>query len=195
MKKILLLPLSFLLLASCAFNNKFLQPTQLPTSLTSINLPTAKGEVVAKINPDNYQPTLFDTDGNELELDYTITSVVFKSNSGNKLNGWFLSPKGQKKDITLLHLHGNSGFLFSQIQAILPLVKQGFPVFMFDYSGYGFSSGEATRDNIIKDATSALSYLKSQSNFPNQKIVIYGQSLGGNLAAIISSAVEEEIAG
>ena len=59
-------------------------------------------------------------------------------------------------------------------------MKFGFQIFLFDYSGYGFSEGKATRENIIKDATSALSYIINSDNIQNNKIVVYGHSLGGN---------------
>jgi len=130
-----------------------------------------------------------------MQPDYTIESVVFKSSSGNNLNGWMLKPKNTKPAITLLHLHGNGGWLLSQFRAITPLLKHGFQVFIFDYSGYGYSEGSATRDNVLMDGNSALTWLKSRPDVQQTPIVIYGQSLGGHLSAVVASQRQNEIDG
>jgi fermentation-respiration switch protein FrsA (DUF1100 family) len=66
---------------------------------------------------------------------------------------------------------------------------------MFDYSGYGFSEGKLSRKNILADANSALTYVKSRSDVNRKKLIIYGQSLGGHLAAVVASKREKEIDG
>ena len=97
--------------------------------------------------------------------------------------------------ITLLHFHGNAGCLLSQYQLMTPLLKYGFQVFTFDYSGFGYSEGKATRKNVLIDGNSALTYLKSRDDIKNTKLVIYGQSLGGHLSAVIAQKRQEEIDG
>jgi fermentation-respiration switch protein FrsA (DUF1100 family) len=66
---------------------------------------------------------------------------------------------------------------------------------MFDYSGFGFSQGKATRDNVLTDALSALDYLKTRQEVKGTKLVVYGQSLGGNLAPVVASKRQNEIDG
>ena len=100
-----------------------------------------------------------------------------------------LKPKNVTPTITLLHFHGNAGFLLSQYQAMTPLLKYGFQIFVFDYSGFGFSEGKATRTNVLIDGNSALTYVKSRDDIKNTKLVIYGQSLGG---AFVSSRCTEK---
>lgn len=182
-----------LLLTSCAFNNKFLQPTKVPENVTIINLRTAKDTFKVKVDSNNYQPTFLKESGDPLDLDYSINSVVFSSSSGNELNGWILKSNNQNPNYTLIHFHGNGGFLYNQYQGMLPLLEHGFQIFLFDYSGYGFSEGKATRENIIKDARSAVNYVKNQNEFKTKGTIIYGQSLGGNLGAIIAPEVGNEI--
>jgi fermentation-respiration switch protein FrsA (DUF1100 family) len=104
-----------------------------------------------------------------------------------------LKPKDKSASITILHLHGNAGCLLSQYTAISPLIKQGFQIFMFDYSGFGFSEGKATKKNVLIDALSTLDYLKTREDIKNTKLVLYGQSLGGHLSAVVGTKRQSEI--
>jgi len=186
-----------LLFYSCSFNKAFLVPTKIPAKARYGKLPTAtKGdtEIVIFSGPA-HQPTFTINGKGTLDMGFTIESVNFKSADGDTLNGWFLKPEQGKAKITLLHLHGNAGCLLSQYGAIAPLVKDTFQIFMFDYSGFGFSTGKATRKNVLIDANSALDYLKSRQDVKGTQIVIYGQSLGGHLAAVVAAERQSEIEG
>ena len=195
MKHKILLILVSCLLASCALSNQFLQPIKIPNNVTNLEITTSFDTIRSIVNPITRQPLFLSKKGDTIPLNYTVHSVIFKSSSGNNLNGWLLKPKNQISEITILHLHGNGGLLYSQYKSMEPLLKFGFQIFLFDYSGYGFSEGKASRENIIKDATSALSYIINNDNIQNNKIVVYGHSLGGNLAAIIAPDIEDSIDG
>src|SRR5699024_5376562 len=158
MKNRILLVLLSLTLTSCAFNNKFLLPTKVPENVSTINLNTKTDSLIVKVDSQSYQPTFLKQNGDTLSLDYNIKSVVFKSSSGNNLNGWLLKSKNQNPDLTLIHFHGNGGFIYTQYQGMVPLLDYGFQIFLFDYSGYGFSEGKATRKNILEDGRSAVNY-------------------------------------
>ena len=187
-------------LTACSFNKMYLQPTSLPKipqdkDKVSITTTTKNDTTFVEFNTKTLQPTFLKNNKDTIILDYTIESVVFKSLSGNNLNGWLLKPKNIDATTTLLHFHGNAGFLLSQYQAITPLLKYGFQAFVFDYSGFGFSEGKATRDNVLLDGNSALTYIKSREDVKNTKLVIYGQSLGGNLSAVVAQQRETDIDG
>ena len=79
---------------------------------------------------------------------------------------------------TILHFHGSGQFIFTQYRYMEPLVEQGFQVFVFDYSGYGFSGGKASRANVLNDGRAALDYLMTKEEVKATKLVLYGQSLG-----------------
>jgi uncharacterized protein len=193
--KLILSTVIIALLASCSFNKAFLKPTKIPSTVKKATLKTATDTTVISFSGENHQPTVVQKENSKTELDYTIESVIFKSSNGNKLNGWFLKPTNFTPSITLLHLHGNEGSIMSQSQAIIPLLKNGFQIFVFDYSGFGFSEGTATRKNILIDAISALDYIKARSEVVNTKIVIYGQSIGGHLSAVVATQRQQTIDG
>ncbi len=179
-------------ISSCSFNKIFLHPTKLPSETKTLTFNTKSDTLQIRYH-ENFQPVFFKSETDTFRFDYTIESVVFESTSGNKLNGWFLKPNGITPTVTLLHFHGNAGSLLSQFQAISPLIKYGYQVFLFDYSGFGFSEGSATRKNVLKDGNSALTYLKQRPDVAGTKLVLYGQSLGGHLAGVVGAMRENEI--
>jgi dipeptidyl aminopeptidase/acylaminoacyl peptidase len=187
----------FLALTSCSFNNVYLYPTKIPRDKKQGKMiDHAKADTTLMNIGEYFQPTFTDTRNNVKGLDYTVKSVVFKSSSGNNLNGWLIKPaKAKPLGITLLFMHGNAGNIMSQYPGALPLVRRGFQVFIFDYSGFGFSEGKATRSNVLKDGQSALEYVKGMEDVKNTKLVIYGQSLGGHLSVNIASRNQQLIDG
>ncbi|MBK9048590.1 MAG: alpha/beta fold hydrolase [Bacteroidetes bacterium] len=196
--KILLLSLPMSIFLACSFNSMYLQPTELPEippgkEKVSITTKTKNDTTLVEFNTKTLQPTFLKSNKDTINFDFTIESVVFKSSSGNNLNGWLIKPKNLTPTITILHFHGNAGFILSQYQAITPLLNYGFQAFVFDYSGFGFSAGEATRNNVLLDGNSALTYLKSREDVKGTKLVIYGQSLGGHLAAVVAQQRQDDI--
>lgn len=55
----------------------------------------------------------------------------------------------------------------------------GCSVFMLEYRGYGLSTGSPDERGLMIDAQTALDYLTNRHETKNNKIVVYGQSLGG----------------
>lgn len=185
--------LTLTLLASCSADKMFLKPTKIPSNTKKATFKTATDTTTVYFSGDTHQSKFTNKDKDTIDFGYTIESVVFKSANNNKLNGWFLKPKKEAAKITLLHFHGNEGSLFQQYQAVAPLLKYGFQIFVFDYSGFGFSKGKATRKNVLTDAFSALDYLKTRQDIKDTKLIIYGQSLGGHLAAVVAKQREKDI--
>lgn len=190
--------LCLLALCSCGFNRQFyagdkLQPDIVWTLFNNVKHDTT----FVHIEGDNFQPVFTDIKNNPKDMGFTIESVVFRSESGNKLNGWFFKPDKSiaGNGITMLFLHGNAGNLFSQMQGPLDFIKQGFQVFLIDYSSYGFSTGKSTREHFIQDGNSALKYMLTMSDVKNMKVIIYGQSLGGHLSATVAAQNEKTIHG
>jgi len=182
--------------SSCSFNKAFLAPIKIPAGLTKAELKSKTDTTFVSFDiNNNYQPTFLKGDKDTIALDYTIESFAFTSKTGNKLNGWLLKPKNAIPAITLLHFHGNGGVMLIHYKAIIPLVKHGFQIFTFDYSGFGFSEGKATRANVLIDALSAVDYVKTRKEIKNTKLVIYGQSLGGHLAAVVAAQKQKDIDG
>lgn len=191
--RLLVSVLGSLILISCNFNRQFLKPTTLPLNLTSLKVNTPADTFIVRYKGQNFQPNFFSKNGDSVKTNYSIESVVFKSTSGNFLNGWLLSPKNFDQGFTIVHFHGNAGYLLPNAMILLDYVKKGYQVFTFDYSGFGFSTGKSTRLNVLKDGLSAIDYVESRDDIT--RVILYGQSLGGNLAVVVAEERQDMIDG
>lgn len=106
--------------------------------------------------------------------------IWFQARDGVKLNGWYIS--GVPGMPLLLFCHGNAGNLSDNLEYIRLLHSQGFPIFIFDYRGYGKSAGEPVRENdLYDDARGALLYLEGRG-WRHEQMIFFGQSLGAAVA-------------
>lgn len=193
MKYALLLSIG-VLFSSCSFNFAFYQPDKLKKNLTEVRIPgKEKGDTtLLHFRGENHIVSFTDTHNEPKDIGYDVETINIKSTSGNMLYSWFLKPRTAPK-ATVLFLHGNGGNILSQVALMLPLVKRGYQVLVVDYSGYGFSSGKATRKKVVQDATSALDILRSRADVQGTKIVIYGQSMGGQISSRTAILNEDKI--
>lgn len=108
-----------------------------------------------------------------LGLDFTDLDVKVKA--GVNLSGWKIPPPPSAiKPIWVLHCHGNGGNISHRLEVARVLHDLGFGVVLFDYRGYGKSSGQLhCQADLIEDAEAMLKSL------PEGKRVLFGESLGG----------------
>jgi len=186
-----------LFITSCSFNRQFYRPDKFSEDMKLITISIAKGDTVL-LHLEGKEHRAFFTDTKNLpkSFGYSIETVPIASTNGNKLYGWFLKPDNNPNPkITLLFLHGNGANIFNHLTLATPLVKQGFQVLLIDYSGFGFSTGKPTRKNMVSDANAALNLMRSRPDVQKTKILIYGQSIGGQLAAEVARINEQNIDG
>jgi hypothetical protein len=108
-----------------------------------------------------------------------------QASDGTRLSAWFLparSKGGARSRATVLFLHGNAENISTHFHAIAWLPAEGFNVLALDYRGYGASRGEPTLAGIQLDIDAAMRELLSRRDVDADRIVVYGQSLGGALA-------------
>lgn len=186
---------ALILLNSCAFNNSFLSPTVVDREAREQTLYIQEDTVLVQYHGEQYQPLFIRNGQDTVTFNHTIESVLFPSESGNELNGWLIIPNDIEIKGTILFFHGNAGDITGRHWNMNLLMQYGFQVFAVDYSGYGLSTGKAKRKFIIQDGISALEYIKQRKEVEGTKFIIYGQSLGGNLAASIAGRKGELIDG
>jgi len=88
---------------------------------------------------------------------------------------------------TILLSHGNSGNLVIRLALVELLLACGASVFVYDYRGFGKSTGLPSIEGICQDALSAYDFLTDQLGISEKNIVLYGESLGGALSSWLSS--------
>lgn len=107
--------------------------------------------------------------------------VWIQSVDGVRIHGWFLPAKGRASG-TVMFLHGNAKNISSYLENVQWLPSYGFNVFMLEYRGFGHSHGKPTLPGVLADVDAGFSELLSRRDVDRQRIVLYGQSLGGALA-------------
>jgi fermentation-respiration switch protein FrsA (DUF1100 family) len=133
-------------------------------------------------HPDHQVYTTPDKQG----LNYE--TVTFTSRDGTKLSGWFV-PATRPAIGTVIHFHGNAQNMSAHFSFVAWLPQEGFNVFVFDYRGYGQSEGSAKRKGIHEDSIAALKYIKSRKDIAQDRLLVFGQSLGGaNAIDAVTSA-------
>lgn len=98
------------------------------------------------------------------------------------LAGWWIpSTSGNPK--VLLYMHGNGGNIGSNVDQAVRLSKIGPSVLIFDYRGYGNSSGPfPSEKRVYQDSEAAWQYLVGTRKVNPKDIFIYGHSLGSAIA-------------
>jgi len=94
-------------------------------------------------------------------------------------------PRGK----TILFCHGNYGNITQReyVIRICHILKVN--LLVFDYRGYGDSTGIPTINGIKEDGMKMYKYLRGLG-IPPEKIIIWGESLGGIVASWLSANVE-----
>jgi uncharacterized protein len=126
-------------------------------------------------------------------LECSYEEVNFASANGSVLNGWFIRPKDGKPSATVLFFHGNGANISLQFGSVMPLVRNGFQVLVFDYQGYGKSQGTPSQEKVLEDGISALYYIRSRMETRNLPLLLYGQSLGGHLAVVVAARYQQQL--
>jgi alpha-beta hydrolase superfamily lysophospholipase len=90
-----------------------------------------------------------------------------------------------EENITILIIPPNGGNSSILAEITQPLIEVGYMVYLFDYEGYGESQGKANNQNVLDDAQIVLNYVIANKT-DNSKLVLWGFSLGGNLAVKVA---------
>ncbi|MHB2026669.1 MAG: alpha/beta hydrolase [Elusimicrobiota bacterium] len=107
---------------------------------------------------------------------------TFPSLDGTRITGIFFHSKISPTLGTVVHFHGNGGNITSQWGFSAWLAGAGFNVFIPDYRGFGASQGSPNESGAVKDAVAALRYVRRRPDVNPDKILVFGQSLGGAVA-------------
>lgn len=103
------------------------------------------------------------------------------------------SPETNK--VHILFFHGNAENVSSHFFFLYWLMERGYNYTIFDYPGYGGSEGEPNQRSTTETGRFVLDTL--QKKYPDAAFLIFGQSLGGNIALYTAAerAPEHRICG
>ena len=101
---------------------------------------------------------------------------------GETLSAFLVRPpnKSQARPITILTFHGNAGNIGHRLPIARVLANDiQCTTLMLEYRGYGLSTGRPNEKGLMIDAQTGLDYIRQREDLKGNKIVVYGQSLGG----------------
>ena len=110
--------------------------------------------------------------------------VSIKTRGRERLNGWYFKIPGAKK--TILVSHGNAGNIQHRLELCPLLLSTGCSVLLYDYVGYGKSTGSPSLPNVCADAVAAFDYLTNDQRLKPDDVIIYGESIGCGVTSELS---------
>jgi len=110
---------------------------------------------------------------------------------GISVHGWFVPLRPESP--VVLFCHGNGGNISHRFDKLLILRRAGAAVLLFDYRGYGRSSGSPSEEGTYLDAETAYRWLTEEKKVPPGRIIVHGESLGGAVA--LELALRRRVAG
>ncbi len=113
--------------------------------------------------------------------------VWLQTDDGERLHGWWVQRRAAALGHVLL-CHGNAGNVGDRVLHAAVLTAAGFDVLLFDYRGYGHSSGTPSEQGTYRDARAALSCLLGQPDVDCARVLYLGESLGGAVALELALA-------
>jgi fermentation-respiration switch protein FrsA (DUF1100 family) len=116
----------------------------------------------------------------------TAEEVVFRTDDGLNLHGWFVPAASAPSLATVLVFNGNAGHRAYRAPLAEALAQRGLSVMLFDYRGYGGNPGSPSEQNLIKDGRAARAYLESRSDVNVGSIIFFGESLGAAVALALA---------
>jgi uncharacterized protein len=129
-----------------------------------------------------------------------IHDVRLKAPDGLTLHGWLVLADGhtaQRQEPgeaagksgrkLVLYFPGNAGNRAMREEDCRDFTELGLDVVLFDYRGYGENPGSPSETALAADAQAAWTYVTQQLHLPPQRIILFGESLGGGVATRLAS--------
>ena len=133
-----------------------------------------------------------DLPGRQLEatpkdINLQYEDVTTKTSDGESIHGWFVPNEDAK--LTLLLCHGNAGNISHRLESIALFNSLGLNVLIFDYRGYGRSTGKISEPGFYQDVDAMWQVLTKTKGIAAENIIVFGRSLGAAIASHLSTKV------
>jgi uncharacterized protein len=124
----------------------------------------------------------------EFKYEFPFEELNFTISEKEKINGLrFFTEEKQKRGV-VIYFHGNTRSVKGWAKYSRDFTNYGYDVVMIDYRGFGKSKGKRSETAMKKDAQHVYNKMKFELKYPENKIIIYGRSLGSGFAAKLASS-------
>src|SRR5688572_19879410 len=93
-------------------------------------------------------------------------AAELRTPDGETLHGWWVPADNARG--TVLFLDGNAGNISHRLDYLMMFNRLGHSTFIFDYRGYGRSTGAPSEDGTYRDAEAAWDYLRQARSVRQQ---------------------------
>lgn len=108
-----------------------------------------------------------------------VFETTTETKDGLSLSGWMRNPDIDRA--TVIFFHGNASTLDMTIYKASPYAQAGYGFLLASYRGYGGNVGKPTEQGLYDDARAWINKLQ-ELGIPQNKIIIYGESVGTGVA-------------
>ena len=117
--------------------------------------------------------------------------IMLKTEDGIDISAWFIPAKDAV--VTVIFCHGNGGNISHRLDKIRFFNNLNLNVIVYDYRGYGKSTGSPCEKGLYFDTKAVYNYLRNDKKIAPDKIIVFGESLGSTVAVDLIS--KEDTAG
>jgi hypothetical protein len=135
-----------------------------------------------------FQPTR-ELTGTPSDVGLAYEDVRLTTSDDESLHAWWV-PRDAARG-TLLFFHGNAGNMSGRLETLRTFHDLGLNILIFDYRGYGSSTGMPSEDGLYADAETAWRHLIIGRDIAPSDVVLYGRSLGSGPATWLAERVVE----
>ena len=133
-----------------------------------------------------FQPTSADEEWLPA-VDERSHDVTLQSGDGNTIAARWIPPESPERGAVLV-CNGNGGNLTHRGRLAAELRQAlGAGVLLFDYPGYGKSTGTTSEEGCYAAGEAAYKWLTEERNVPPGRVILCGQSLGGGPAVELAT--------
>lgn len=119
-------------------------------------------------------------------IDLSWRDVSLTTDDGVRIAAWFVDGPDDDAPVVLF-FHGNAGDMSHRLGTLSALHELGAATLMIDYRGYGRSGGSPDEGGLYRDALAAWQWLTDDAGYDAERIVLFGRSLGGPVAAWLAA--------
>lgn len=114
--------------------------------------------------------------------------LAIETEDGERLHGWWVTTGRSHSAGRVLFFHGNAGNIGDRVPLAGVLASAGFDVMLFDYRGYGRSTGKPDERGTYVDARAARDAMVARADCDPARVIYLGESLGAAVAAELAQS-------
>jgi fermentation-respiration switch protein FrsA (DUF1100 family) len=115
-----------------------------------------------------------------------LREIKINSSEALEISGWYIPPKEPNKPVVVL-FHGNASNLSIAMGHAPYFTNKGYGFLIAEYRGYSGNPGKPTEEGLYEDARSWFKFLVEKEGIKEERIILFGNSLGSGVAVQLAT--------